>query len=479
MKLTYCNPLSIANIPDGRPLDASLSKDWSATDYRSISDPSVIYHDGKWILYPSYQVAYVTEDFVHWKHVDVGVHDVRYSPAIVQFRGKWYMLGHGMADLYCSDSPTGPFTVCGQMTGVDGKIKKTADACFLADGDHLYIYYPENVKIDGMMCCLVTMGAELDPDEPWKFLTQPVELYRSDGSASWQRWGEHNQEGRALYLEGQWAIKKNGRYYLLFSSGGTEFSSYAHGVMISEEGPLSGFRPQKRHDPLTRKDFGLVRGAGHGSIVEGPNDTLWIFYTCRHNFNHLFERRIGMDPLGIDEDGELYCPAVTETPQFAPGVLAHPENGNDAGLLPLTFMMRPTVSSCAPGRDGLYAMDDSVLTWWQPAENDPEPTLTVDLGGGVFSVSAMRILWRDIGMDCEAGIDPGPFRYVVEYISHRKQEDWQILVDASENTEDLCIDYRQFEPATVYAIRLRILGAHKGITPGLTSLTVFGRCGEI
>ena len=62
MKLTYCNPLSVANIPDGRPLDASLSKDWSATDYRSISDPSVIYHDGKWIMYPSYQVAYVTED---------------------------------------------------------------------------------------------------------------------------------------------------------------------------------------------------------------------------------------------------------------------------------------------------------------------------------------------------------------------------------------------------------------------------------
>jgi hypothetical protein len=64
----------------------------------------------------------------------------------------------------------------------------------------------------------------------------------------------------------------------------------------------------------------------------------------------------------------------------------------------------------------------------------------------------------------------------VEYISHRKQEDWQILVDASENTEDLCIDYRQFEPVKVYAIRLRILGAPEGITPGLTSLTVFGIC---
>ena len=476
MELTYCNPLSIANIPDGRPLDTSLSQIRSQEDYRSISDPSVIYHDGKWILYPSYRLAYVSEDFVHWRHVDIGVHDVRYSPAVAQFRGKWYLLGHGMAELYCSDSPTGPFTVCGTMTGVDGKTKKMADACFLADGDHLYIYYPHAVKVDGIPCCLATMGAELDPDEPWKFLTEPVELYRADPSVKWHRWGEHNQEGRLLYLEGQWAIKRNGRYYILFSSGGTEFSSYAHGVILSEEGPLSGFKPQKRHDPLTRKDFGLVRGAGHGSIAEGPNGSLWIFYTCRHNYHHLFERRIAMDPLGVDEDGELYCPAATETPQFAPGVLEHPEKGNDAGLLPLTFMMRPEVTSAIPGRDGLYAMDDSVLTWWQPAADDKMPTITVELGGLPCTVSAVRILWRDVGMDCEKGIEPGPFRYVLEYADSKKLDSWRILVDASENTEDLCIDYRQFEPVTAYAIRLRILGAPNGIQPGLTSITAFGRC---
>lgn len=80
MELTYCNPLTIANVDDGRPLDASLSGIFSPTDYRSISDPSVVYHDGKWILYPSYRLAYVTEDFVHWRHVDIGVHDMRYSP---------------------------------------------------------------------------------------------------------------------------------------------------------------------------------------------------------------------------------------------------------------------------------------------------------------------------------------------------------------------------------------------------------------
>ena len=81
MKPTYCNPLPIEDIPDGRPLDCKLTKADPETfkDYRSISDPSVIYHDGKWIMYPSYAMAYLSEDFIHWKHIDIGVPELDYS----------------------------------------------------------------------------------------------------------------------------------------------------------------------------------------------------------------------------------------------------------------------------------------------------------------------------------------------------------------------------------------------------------------
>ena len=140
---TYCNPLSNENIPAGRWLDTNLTRANPAdfADYRSISDPSVVYHDGKWILYPSYAVAYVTEDFVHWKHVDIGIPHLRYSPAVTQFRGKWYLAGHTMSELYCADDPLGPFTLCGHLTDARGSIAKPADPCFLADGDRLYMYW--------------------------------------------------------------------------------------------------------------------------------------------------------------------------------------------------------------------------------------------------------------------------------------------------------------------------------------------------
>ena len=481
-KLTYCNPLSIEDVPAGRWLDCELEgvDPRNFKDYRSISDPSVIYHQGKWIMYPSYGVAFVSEDFVHWKKVDIGVPHMRYSPAIAHFRGKWYLHGHNMSELYVADDPLGPFALCGLLTDVSGKVTKAADSCFLVDGDRLYMYWfashlpgendPDTERITG------TVGAELDPEKPWQFLHEPVWINTFDPSKVWQRVGEYNENARMGWVEGQWMYKRGSRYYLMTSGSGTQFGSYANGIFYSDEGPLSGFKPQKNHDPFTEKRTGLMRGAGHGCLTEGPNGTLWTFYTSIFCYNFVFERRIGMDPVGIDENGELYCPEITETPQYAPGVLAHPEKGNGVGLLPLTFMRRPRATSAMPGRDPLYAADDSVLTWWQPEDSDTEKCITFPLEKlTAFSVEALRLIWRDIGMETLDGICPGPIRYVAEYAVDPKMEQWEMLVDASENKQDLCIDYRQFAPVRAHGIRLRILGAPDGISPGLVSLTAFGK----
>lgn len=479
--LTYCNPLSIKDIKSGKWLDnkqdPAPEKDY--LDHRSISDPSVIYHDGKWILYPSYSVVYVTEDFVHWEHVDIGTPKLNYSPAVVEFRGKWYINGHNQSELYVADSPLGPFKLLGHFKDINGEIFKPVDACFLADNDRLYFYFHHFIEEhdEDVECLTCTKGVELDPDNPCQFITEPKVINVFDPSKEWQRMGEYNENERMGWIEGQWMKKIGSRYYLLYSACGTITGTYANGVCYSDEGPLSGFVNQTRNDPLTRKPHGLMRGAGHGSFVEGPNNTLWVFYTCIFDFYHRYERRIGMDPLGIDENGELYCPAVTDTPQYAPGVLEHPEKGNSAGLLPLTFMCRPVASSNAPGRNAIYASDDSILSWWQPAEDDKNPEIIFPLGYRTsYDVSSIRLIWRDIGMDTDNGINPGPFKYIIEYATDKDKTQWKTLIDASENEDDLCIDYRQFETVNAYGIKLKIVGAPKGITPGLVSLTAFGKC---
>ena len=116
-----------------------------------------------------------------------------------------------------------------------------------------------------------------------------------------------------------------------------------------------------------------------------------------------------------------------------------------------------------------------MLTWWQPAAEDTEPAITFRLGYDTrYTIRSIRLIWRDIGMETAENILPGPFRYVVEYTKNPALDTWEMLIDASKNTVDLCVDYRETEPVQAYGVRLRILGAPEGITPGLVSLTAFG-----
>lgn len=62
-------------------------------------------------------------------------------------------------------------------------------------------------------------------------------------------------------------------------------------------------------------------------------------------------------------------------------------------LLPVSLRLRQTVkaSSYREGRNAFYAIDESMLTWWQPEEGDKEPCLTVNLSAD-YTVSAVRII---------------------------------------------------------------------------------------
>src|SRR5665811_1374649 len=84
----------------------------------------------------------------------------------------------------------------------------------------------------------------------------------------------------------------------------------------------------------SRKTEGLVTGPAHGSIVEGPDGLLWQFYTIVLS-NPPGGRRIGMDLVIFDKDGNMKV-TVTDSPQWAPGVISDPSEGN-SGSIPLTI----------------------------------------------------------------------------------------------------------------------------------------------
>lgn len=461
-KNTYCNPTPLPDYPLGR----NFFRGRTDKSFRETADPTVLYEDGRWYLYSSCGMAYVSEDFVTWKHHRVEPYDIGYAPTVVKHKGKYYLAASFNPELYVSDSPLGPFQSIGRFTDADGAVCQFPDIMLFSDEDErLYVYGCMDAATPGII------GAELDPDNPTRLITPVRTLIHFSPSNAWECFGEWNQNKKVSYMEGPFMYKKNGTYYLTYCAPGTEFSTYAMGAYTSDS-PLGVFKAQK-NNPFTKKKYGIVRGPGHGCVVDGPNDTIWVFYTCTMCYTHPFERRIGYDRAYIDENGELCVREITEIPQWAPGVIKDPHHGNNADLLPLTFREAADASSFVYGREPIYATDDSMLTWWEPEKNDKTPVLTVSFNNSLYSIYTARIIWRDVGMDIGSNVLPGAFGYRIE--AETEGGEWVTVLDQSQSDDDYNIDYQILCPANAKAVRLVITKWPAGITPGVISFCVFGK----
>lgn len=455
-KDTYCNPLSMPEYPHGSEVNGF-------SNCRELADPTVIRHENRWILYATIGSVYESEDYVTWRLCRECRIPPLVAPTIVKHRQKFYLMG-SESPVYEADTPYGPFKELGMICDSTGQELYIRDPMLFSDEDEkLYLYW--GLGTDGIY------GMEMDAACPFKGIGPVKSLIPFREKNEWERLGAWNQNRGLSFVEGAWMHKHDGTYYLIYSAPGTCYSTYAWGVCRSKS-PLEGFEYQK-NNPVLLKRHGLVTGTGHGSLAEGPGNTLWAFYTIKLCYATKYERRIAMDPAGFDEEGNLFVKEPSEIPQWAPGIVSSPELCGDTPLLPLTFEEQAVVSSHAPGRDGLYALDNSMLTWWQPADEDENGQLMVDLRA-VFKVSGARIIWRDVNLDYENGILPGPFQYVIQVCDGENPDHFTTALDCSENRTDYAVDYRTFETVSARYVRLILKGGPKGIRPGVISFTVFG-----
>ena len=348
------------------------------------------------------------------------------------------------------------------------------DPGIFADDDHrLYLYAVQCTEDDSPVGLRVDIvGYELNWDNPQQIIRGPVELVHMDPeNKPWERHGLNNQDRSFGWCEGPHLLKHNGRYYLIYAAPDTCDASYCMAVYVSDESPLDGFVCQKRN-PLTAHRNGIVTGAGHGSVEHGPNGTLWAFFTIAAPYLHRYERRIGMDLVAVDENGELYCPfGVTDTPQYIPGYVNDPVGGNAPGYQNLTGAVRPVCSSQKEGREAVYATDGNNLSFWQPDKHDMTPTLEGDLSG-LFDVGALRLFWRDVGLSVSEGKLPVPIRFLLEGWN---DGEWFVLTDQRGNEDERNIDYRSFEAKACRKVRLTITDWNRDMEIGLIDFAVFGK----
>jgi len=502
----YCNPLPIeASSLDGSPQGISLG------------DVTVVHEGNKYYLFATGGGAWISSNLMDWKYQAAEVRGGRVpvAPHVVKYKGAFYMSGNN-APLYKASDILGPYELAGPWKDEKGEPWKGVTNgrtwegafdidIFVDDDNKPYLYYPGR-STDGIFV------APLNPDDLTRFAAAPKRLFTFNSSHVWERWGDKNEYANIAWIEGPWAFKRNGIYYMEYSASGTQWLSYASGIYKARS-PLGPFTYSLRN-PLLRKTTGIVTGPGHGCVVQGPDGNWWVFYTIVLA-NPPGGRRIGMDPAGFDAHGNMFTRGPSETPQWAPGVVADPVQNGDSGSIALSvnklraMNQRGGFSSQRPGHEAAYALDDSNGTWWEPAEDDAKPTLTIDLGSitefeseQLFTVDSSRIEFtagrggfggpggRARGQQPGAQAAAAPpaaerpagslaFRYRIE--ASRDGRTFATILDRTGNNVTKYTEFDEFSPTECRYVRLTITDwPHIANSPlGIMEFTVFGRAVEI
>ena len=200
-------------------------------------------------------------------------------------------------------------------------------------------------------------------------------------------------------------------------------------------------------------------------MAYGPDGSVWQFYTCRIAQNHVFERRVGMDRVTFDADGEPSV-RVTSTPQSV-------ANG-DLGLLPVSENKPTETSSAQPFAGGRFAVDGCTHTCWAPAPEDKMPSLTVDCAEA-FEIQAFRIIWAEFGLNYAAGLTPEPVHFEVRFFDAEHREIPDAKVDCRDNAVDHNIEFRTFPPVKARYATVTFDQANTRLRHGITDFTLFAK----
>ncbi|WP_442590003.1 family 43 glycosylhydrolase [Pedobacter sp. AW31-3R] len=177
------------------------------------------------------------------------------------------------------------------------------------------------------------------------------------------------------FFEAPFMFKRNGIYYLTYSSGRCEDDTYRVQYATSKTGPMGPFVYGKNNPILVTNADGTVHGPGHQSVLQEGNDFYLIYH--RHNNPHSgggYHRQVAADKLVFDAEGNIEKLVPTHT---GVGYLA--KNANPS--LNLALGKKVTASSSySEDFKPEYAVDDNNGTLWKPKNNTSESWLTVDLG---------------------------------------------------------------------------------------------------
>ncbi len=446
----HCNPLNLnyrVQPPNARGKEAK----W----VREGADPTMAIFNDKYYLFSSVQEGYwESENLVDWKSLKPAniltlpnLHN--YAPTVVVIGDTFYFKdGNGPGPVFGTKTPDDPDSwTQASTTGWH----KTDAQFFLDDDGKLWIVY--GCGTSGLLEIQEVDTETLMPKgESHEFMMPD---YKTRG---WERVinGKRGFDRREAHgwVEGGQLLKHNGTYYMVYSLPSLG-ADYCNGVYTANN--ILGPYTHQQHNPITQKMTGFIPGSGHGEIVKDRYGNWWTF-TCEAVWTFdRFERRIGMFPTTIDENGILLSDTwLGDYPTRVPQRKRTPADVRLWNGMNLLTVNRPVAVSSTSKGDPASVVDEEVMTYWSAATGGANEWVQVDLGAPCL-VEAVQANF------CE--VDLNPTREVARirgiYNRFRKQEKTPTTAD-----------FKQLLPASSFpipedpdaVIRYTVLGSLDGKT---------------
>ena len=276
--LSILSTLILSSTPDkpiktGNPL-------WGGEWY---ADPEVAVFEGRYWIFPTWSKpfkeqlfldCFSSDDLVNWtKHEKIitknnipELNEALWAPSIIEKDGKYYLYfainnfpyggDPGGICVAVADSPDGPY---GKAEIIVSEIINGAqpiDQFVFKDEDGSYYMYYGGWR----HCNMMKMGEDLKRFIPFDDGTMVKEVTPEN------------------YVEGPFMLKKDGKYYFMWSEGDWTKDSYRVAYAIADS-PLGPF---ERQGTILESDPEIGTGAGHHSVFNRPGTDEWYIVYHRH-----------------------------------------------------------------------------------------------------------------------------------------------------------------------------------------------------
>lgn len=246
------------------------------------------------------------------------------------------------------------------------------------------------------------------------------------------------------YVEGSYMIKRNGIYYLLYSSGALHDGSYSVHYAMSNN-PFGPFQKPNPNIVIRMNSEQTTRGPGHNSVLKFK-DKYYIIYH-QHNQPHedgaLVFRQTCADLMEFNSDGSIKEVIPTQT-----GIGAlQPVVNQGINIALGKYAVATGFKSAAYVPE--YALDQNNASKWVASNNTYPQSLTVDLKGN-YLLSRIETSFEYTTLS---------YKYMIE--TSKDGKNWIIYVDKTSAFPIAVSPHKDIKQAEAAYVRITITGCQR------------------